>query len=172
MIIITTKMLHISKTIIFLWVKLWICYDLDTIWNSFRGSSLYKLLLFSTFSYMKGQCYNMSYWGSSFCYWSSITPHQNIGQATNGWQIVKAMHHCMIVVLSKALSIVSKVNYVVINVGEVTTINWVNILLYMIMNWKHIPTLQALEKVEVGANAYNIKDVILGAMGRYGGFTN
>jgi hypothetical protein len=78
----------------------------------------------------------------------------------------------MIVVLSKALSIVSKVNYVVINVGEVTTINWVNILLYMIMNWKHIPTLQALEKVEVGANAYNIKDVILGAMGRYGGFTN
>jgi hypothetical protein len=79
----------------------------------------------------------------------------------------------MIVVLSKALSIVSKVNYVVIRVHEVTTIKiqqWINILLYMIKNWKHIPILQALEKVEVGA--YNIKCVILDAMGRYGGFTN
>jgi hypothetical protein len=42
----------------------------------------------------------------------------------------------------------------------------------MIKNWKHIPILQALEKVEVGANAYNIKGVILDAMGKYGGFTN
>jgi hypothetical protein len=79
----------------------------------------------------------------------------------------------MIVVLSKALSIVSKFNYVVISVDEVTTIKiqqWINILLYMIKNWKHIPILQALEKVEVGA--YNIKHAILDAMGRYGGFTN
>lgn len=81
----------------------------------------------------------------------------------------------MIVVLSKALSIVSKVNYVVISVGEVTTIKvqqWINILLYMIKNWKHIPILQALEKVEAGANVDNIKGVILDAIGKYGGFTN
>jgi hypothetical protein len=42
----------------------------------------------------------------------------------------------------------------------------------MITNWKHTPILQALEKVEGGANSYNIKGVILDAMGRYGGFTN
>ncbi len=80
----------------------------------------------------------------------------------------------MIVVLSNALSIVSKVNYV-INVNEVTIIKvqqWINILLYMIKNWKHIPILQTLENVEVGANAYNIKAVILDDMGRYGDFTN
>jgi hypothetical protein len=42
----------------------------------------------------------------------------------------------------------------------------------MIKNWKHIPILQTLENVEVGANAYNIKAVILDDMGRYGDFTN
>jgi hypothetical protein len=42
----------------------------------------------------------------------------------------------------------------------------------MIKNWKRIPILKALEKVEVAANAYNIKGVILDAMGRYGGLTN
>jgi hypothetical protein len=48
--------------------------------------------------------------------------HQNISQDTNGWQIVKTVHHCMIVVLSNALSIVSKVNYVVISVDEMTNV--------------------------------------------------
>jgi hypothetical protein len=46
---------------------------------------------------------------------------------TSGWQIVEAMHD---VVLSKMLFMISKANFVVVSVDEVTTIDvqyWINI---------------------------------------------
>jgi hypothetical protein len=39
-------------------------------------------------------------------------------------------------------------------------------------NWKQVPILLTLEKVEMGATLNNIKVIILNAMGRYVGFTN
>jgi hypothetical protein len=39
-------------------------------------------------------------------------------------------------------------------------------------NWKQVPILLTLEKVEMGAILDNIKAIILNAMGKYGGLTN
>ncbi len=86
----------------------------------------------------------------------------------SGWQIANTVQG---VVLSKAMSIISKVNYVVVSVDEVTTINglkWISIHAYMMKNCKHVPILLTLEKVEVGVTLDSIKAIILNAMGKYG----
>jgi hypothetical protein len=78
------------------------------------------------------------------------------------------------IVFLKAIFIISSVNYVV-NEDEVTTVDvqqWINIHAYMMKNWKQIPILLTLEKVEMGTIVNNIKAVILNAMGRYGALTN
>jgi hypothetical protein len=76
------------------------------------------------------------------------------------------------VALSKMLSMILEANFVVVNVNEVTIVDvqqWINIHGYVVQNWKRVPVLLTLEKVEVGATSNNIKGVILDVMGRYGG---
>jgi hypothetical protein len=56
-----------------------------------------------------------------------------IGLDSNGYQITKAMYD---VVLSKVVFIILKVNYVVINVDEVTIVDvqhWINIHAYYML---------------------------------------
>jgi hypothetical protein len=56
-----------------------------------------------------------------------------IGSDSNGYQITKAMYD---VVLSKVVFIILKVNYVVINVDEVTIVDvqhWINIHAYYVL---------------------------------------
>jgi hypothetical protein len=70
---------------------------------------------------------------------------------------------------------ISKANFVVVSANEVTTVDvqqLINIQWYVMWNWKHVPILLTLKKVEVGATLDNIKGVILDAMGRYGSLTN
>jgi hypothetical protein len=79
------------------------------------------------------------------------------------------------VVLSKVMYVISNANYVVVNAYEVTNVDaqqWINIHAYMMKNWKRVPILLTLEKLEMGATSNNIKAVILNAMGEYGGLTN
>jgi hypothetical protein len=75
------------------------------------------------------------------------------------------------VVLLKAIFIISNINYVVVSANEVTIVDvqqWINIHVYMMKNWKQIPILLTLEKVEMGTTSNNINVFILNAMGRYG----
>ncbi len=71
--------------------------------------------------------------------------------------------------------VTSSANYVVVSANEMTIIDaqqWIIIHAYVMKNWKRVPILLTLEKVEMGATLNNIKAIILNAMGRYGGFTN
>jgi hypothetical protein len=59
------------------------------------------------------------------------------------------------VVLPKTMSIIFKVNFVVVNVDEITIIVvywWINIHIYVMHNWKHVPILLMFDKVEVATN--------------------
>jgi hypothetical protein len=79
------------------------------------------------------------------------------------------------VALSKTLSMILKVNFVVVSVNEVTIVDaqqWISIHGYVMQNWKCVLVLLTLEKVEAGATSNNIKGVILDVMGKYGGLTN
>jgi hypothetical protein len=68
-----------------------------------------------------------------------------IGLDSSGYQIAKAMHD---VVLSKVVFIILKVNYVVINVDEVTIVDvqhWIYIHAYYVLkNKMHNPILLTL----------------------------
>lgn len=91
---------------------------------------------------------------------------------TSGLGIAKVMHN---VVLFKTKSIIAKVNFFVKNANKVTIIDnqqCINVHIYVMKNWKHIPILLVLEKVEVGAILNNITIVISKAMANYKGLTN
>jgi hypothetical protein len=80
-----------------------------------------------------------------------------------------SMHH---VVPFKIKSIIAKVNFFVKNANKVTIIDnqqCINVHIYVMKIWKHIPILLILEKVEVGAISNNIIIVILEAMANYRG---
>jgi hypothetical protein len=68
-------------------------------------------------------------------------------------------------------ALILEANYVTICLNEVMFANvqqWIDNHVYVMKNWKHVPTLLIHEKVKVGATFDNIKDVILDAMGKYG----
>jgi len=68
-----------------------------------------------------------------------------------------------------------KSNYIDVNANEVMIIDakrWINIHAYVMKYWKHVPITLMLEWIVVGAISINIKDVIVDAMGRYGGLNN
>jgi hypothetical protein len=74
------------------------------------------------------------------------------------------------VVLSKAMFIIFKKNNVVANANKVTIVNvqqWINIHIFLMKNWQHVPILLTFKKIEVGATLNNIKTMILDAMGTY-----
>lgn len=48
----------------------------------------------------------------------------------------------------------------------------IHVHIYVMKNWKHIPIVLILEKVEVGAISNNITIVILETMANYRGLTN
>ncbi len=57
--------------------------------------------------------------------------------------------------------IILEVNYVVGNANDVTTIDalhWMNIHIYVMQNWKHVPILLMVERVEVGGWKYGKVD--------------
>jgi hypothetical protein len=70
----------------------------------------------------------------------------------------------------KTMFIISKCNYVVANANKVTIANvqqWINIHIFLMKNWQHVPILLTFKKLEVGATLNNIKTMILDAMGTY-----
>ncbi len=82
------------------------------------------------------------------------------------------MHH---VVVFKTKSIIAKVYFFVQNENKVTIIDnqqCINVHIYVMRNWEHIPILPILEKVEVGAISNNITIVILEAIAKCRGLTN
>jgi hypothetical protein len=91
---------------------------------------------------------------------------------TSGLGIAKAMHH---MVLYKTKFIITEVNFFVKNANKVTIIDnqqCINVHIYVMKNWKHIPILFILEKVKVGAISNNITIVTLKAMANYRNLTN
>jgi len=75
------------------------------------------------------------------------------------------------VALSKMLSMILEVNFVVVNVNKVTIVDaqqWINIHGYVMQNWKRVLVLLTFEKVEMNAISNNIKGVILDVMANMG----
>jgi len=75
------------------------------------------------------------------------------------------------VALSKMLSMILEVNFVVVSVNKVTIVDaqqWINIHGYVMQNWKRVLVLLTFEKVEMNAISNNIKGVILDVMANMG----
>jgi hypothetical protein len=68
-----------------------------------------------------------------------------------------------------------KSNYIDVSANEVMIVDAkksINIHAYVMKYWTHVPITLMFEWIVVGAISINIKDVIVDAMGRYGGLNN
>jgi hypothetical protein len=71
--------------------------------------------------------------------------------------------------------VISKSSFIDVSANEVMIVDakrWINIHAYVMKYWKHVPISLMLEWIVVGVISINIKNVIVDAMGRYGGLNN
>lgn len=79
----------------------------------------------------------------------------------NGWEIAQAIEH---VVLNKTKEIMQADTFFNLSCDEVTSVDcqsWISVHAYVVRDWKQIPLLLTLERVNEGRIANNFTNVII-----------